>query len=96
MATSDQTITIEHDTISAWAQERQATPTKQRGTGQSGWDPAILNIVLPGAESDALEPIEWEEWFEHFEDQQLAAVLPAGSGPGAVARIVRRDKVVLG
>ncbi len=49
MATSEQVITINPDTIRAWVEERGGEPMKKRGTGHSTMDPAILAIASPVA-----------------------------------------------
>ena len=64
--------TTDHDTIRRWAEERDGQPAHVRGPGD-GDDAGILRIDFPGgAGEDTLEHIFWDEWFEKFDDKQLA------------------------
>ena len=66
--------TTDHDTIRRWAEARSARPSRVKATGDAN-DPGILRLDFPGySGEEALEPISWEEWFEKFEDQNLALV----------------------
>lgn len=95
MATTDQIITINPDTIRTWADERGGTPMKKRGTGHSSMDPAILEVAFPGAEEDtSLEPFGWDEWLAELAEQELATVLQ-GEGADSTIKVVRKDKVVM-
>ncbi|MGH2840401.1 MAG: hypothetical protein ACRDKY_06210 [Solirubrobacteraceae bacterium] len=70
MASSQQTITTDHEEIRSWAEERGGRPARVRGTGD-GDDPGILRIDFPGgAGEEELEPISWEEWFEKLDGTQ--------------------------
>jgi len=95
MATSEQTITINPDTIRSWAQERDGAPMRKRGTGHSSMDPSILGMVFGGAEDRSLEPMEWDAWLAELDEQELAAVLQGEGADGSTIKIVRRDRVVM-
>ena len=94
MATSQSTTTTDHDEIRRWAEEREGQPASVKGTG-GGDDPGILRIDLPGgAGEESLEHISWDEWFEKFEQQGLAAVLQeqkADGEPSTFVKLVSRD-----
>ena len=98
MASSEQKVTIDHDEIRRWAEERDGRPAQVRGTGKG--EPGILRFDLPGgADAQTLEHISWEDWFEKFEAQQLAVVLQehkADGEPSTFSRIIARDKVIAG
>ena len=98
MAGSDDTITTDHDEIRSWAEARDGKPACVRGTGRSEGDPGILRIDLPGgAGRESLEHIDWDEWFEKFDEQQLAAVLQERKADGEEStfiKLVDRKKVV--
>ena len=67
--------TTDHDEIRRWAEERGGRPAGVRDTG-NGDDPGILRIDFPGgAGDDALEHISWDEWFQKFDEQGLAAII---------------------
>ena len=58
--------TTDHDFIKRWAEERGAHPTRVQGT-----DIIRLDFAIDGADEN-LEKIEWSEFFESFEKNQLA------------------------
>ncbi len=94
MAASEQTITIDPDTIRAWVQERGGEPMKKRGTGHSGMDPAVLGLAFPGKDDPSLEAFGWDDWFNELDEQRLAAIL-WGEGAESTIKIMRRDRVVM-
>jgi hypothetical protein len=64
--------TTDHDFIRRWVEERDGWPARVRDTGDDD-DPGIIRIDFPGYEGrDSLERVSWEEWFEKFEDNELA------------------------
>jgi hypothetical protein len=68
--------TTDHDEIRQWAEERGGKPACVQGTGGKG-DVGLLRIEFPGspgAKDDKLQPIEWEEFFEKFDERGLALV----------------------
>jgi hypothetical protein len=96
MATSQETITTDHDQIRRWAEERGGTPARVKGTGNDN-DPGILRIDFPGgAGGESLEHIGWDEWFEKFDENGLAAILQerkSDGDPSTFIRLVSRDSV---
>ena len=67
-------ITTDHDEIRKWAEERGGHPAAVRSThGKEG--AGIIRIEFPDAPNskhDALEEISWEEFFEKFDELDLA------------------------
>jgi hypothetical protein len=64
--------TQDHEEIRRWAEERGGTPSHVKDTG-SGEDIGILRIDFPGYSGEgSLEPISWEQWFEKFDERNLA------------------------
>lgn len=64
--------TTDHDEIRKWAEARGGKPVTVRGTGK-GDEPGVLRIDFPGgAGSDRLEEISWDEWFQKFDENDLA------------------------
>ncbi|HEV2777487.1 MAG TPA: hypothetical protein VGV90_17995 [Solirubrobacteraceae bacterium] len=94
MAGSEQIITLHPDTIRDWVQARGGEPVKKRGTGHSSMDPAVLDIAFPGKADASVEPIGWEEWLTHLDEQELAAVMQ-GEGADSMIKIMRKDRVVM-
>ena len=53
-------------------EERNGSPATVKGTGKRG-QPGLLPIDFPGYSGQhSLEKIEWDEFFEKFESEQLA------------------------
>lgn len=68
---SESKITTDHETIRHWAEQRNGKPAAVKGTGDKD-DAGILRIDFPGGEEEKLAEISWEEFFEKFEQNQLA------------------------
>jgi hypothetical protein len=67
-------ITTDHDEIRKWAEARGGRPAAVRST-QSKDDPGIIRIEFPrapNAKDDNLEEISWDEFFEKFDESNLA------------------------
>ena len=74
-------ITTDHDEIRKWAEERGGRPATVRSTHGRGTARArksgtgIIRLEFPDApnsKDDALEEISWEEFFEKFDESDLA------------------------
>jgi hypothetical protein len=75
--------TTDHDEIQRWAEERGGQPACVRGTGGKG-DTGMLRIDFPGySGDDSLEHISWDEWFEKFDERQLALLHQDETAGGA-------------
>jgi hypothetical protein len=65
--------TTDHDFIRKWVEERGGWPAHVKGTGEGDDDAGLIRIDFPGySGGDSLERISWEEWFQAFEENQLA------------------------
>ena len=85
MATSKQTT--DHDEIRKWVEERGGTPAHVRKTGDDD-DPGILRISFPGYDDDDdanLEPIEWNEFFRKFDDNELSFLYQERTADGELS-----------
>ena len=79
--------TTDHDAIRAWVESRGGTPARVRGTEDDEGE-GILRIDF--AEPDeALEPISWEEFFETFEDRNLAFLYQDETADGQESRFFK-------
>ena len=67
---SESQTTTDHDTIRKWAEQRRGRPATVRATEEDG-HAGILRIDF-GPKEEALEEIEWSEFFRKFDE----------SGPG--------------
>ena len=74
--------TRDHDVIRKWAEERGATPSHVKRTGSQD-DVGVLRLDFPGYSGEgALEPISWEQFFEKFDEQNLALVYEEETAAG--------------
>jgi hypothetical protein len=87
-------ITHDHEEIRRWAEERGAKPACVRGTGGQG-DIGMLRLDFPGySGEDKLEHISWDEWFEKFDERNLALVYQEETSSGQKSnfnKIVSRE-----
>jgi hypothetical protein len=69
---SKSNTTTDHDEIRRWVEEHGGKPASVRGT-ENGDAAGVLRIDFPGgAGTDQLEHISWDEWFEKFDQSNLA------------------------
>ena len=62
--------TTDHDEIRSWVEERGGRPAAVRETGGNG-DAGILRIDF-GDQDEGLDEISWDEFFETFDENNLA------------------------
>lgn len=67
---SQSTSTTDHTAIRRWVEERGGRPARVKATG-SGQNPGILRFDF-GEPDEALEEISWDEFFEKFDENELA------------------------
>ena len=79
--------TTDHDKIRQWAEARAGKPARVQGTGDAD-DAGLLRIDFPEENDDdeRLEEITWDEFFEKFDEKQLAFVYREKTGTGAQSR----------
>jgi hypothetical protein len=64
--------TTDHELIRQWVEERGGHPARVRGTGSND-DTGMIRIDFPGYSGEgSLEQISWDEFFEKFEEKELA------------------------
>jgi hypothetical protein len=86
------TTTTDHDTIRKWAEERNGRPAAVKETGKAG-DLGVLRISFGGA-GESLEEISWDEWFDKFEQNDLAFLYQEQKASGEDStffKLVSRD-----
>ena len=85
--------TTNHDEIRRWVEERGGVPAAVEGTGD-GDDPGVLRINFEnepgGDDDDRLREISWEEFFDAFDENELA-FLYQDEGDSRFNKLVRRD-----
>lgn len=88
--------TTDHEEIKRWAEARKAKPACVRGTGDKN-DIGIIRLDFPGySGEDKLEHISWEEWFEKFDESNLALVYQEETSAGEKSnfnKLISRDNV---
>ncbi|MEJ1161883.1 hypothetical protein [Prosthecomicrobium sp. N25] len=83
-------VTTDHDQIRKWAEKHGGKPAAVDRTHKGG-DVGIIRIMFPDApnsEHGHLVEISWDEFFEEFEDRQLALLHEPDS---MFSKIVGRD-----
>lgn len=92
---SSQTLT-DHKKIRRWAEERDAAPACVRNTRRRG-DIGMIRLDFPGySGAGSLEEVSWDEWFQKFEDSNLALIVQNQTRRGEKSnfnKIVGRDTV---
>jgi hypothetical protein len=79
--------TTDHATIRRWAEERGGKPAKVRGTeDRSGEGILRFDFAEP---DDKLEKISWEEFFQTFDDRELALLHQDKTSDGRVSRFFK-------
>lgn len=73
--------TRDHDTIRQWAEARDGHPALIRTGGKGG----ILRIDF-GEPEDNLEPVEWEEFFQVFDENDLDFLYQDKTESGGTSR----------
>ena len=76
--------TTDHDEIRRWAEKRGAHPACVKGTGGKK-DVGLLRLDFPGYSEKNLEEISWDEFFEKFDESNLALVYQEKTADGEVS-----------
>jgi hypothetical protein len=86
----------DHNQIRTWAEARRGKPARVKGTGGNG-DPGVLRINFPGySGEDTLQEISWEEWFQQFDENNLALLVQERTADGELStfnKLVSRDSL---
>ncbi|KAF0675020.1 hypothetical protein [Profundibacterium mesophilum] len=78
---SETQSTRDHETIRAWAEERDGRPAKIETSGEGG----ILRIDFRDPD-DRMTVIEWEEFFEIFDESDLDFLYQEKTEDGGTSR----------
>jgi len=72
----------DHDEIRGWAEERDARPACVKRTG-GGDDVGMIRLDFPGySGADSLEEISWDDWFDKFDESNLALLVQERTAQG--------------
>jgi hypothetical protein len=80
-AVSEARRTRDHDEIRKWAQARNGHPSRVKSRGEGG----LLRIDF-GKPEDRLEPIEWDEFFQIFDENDLDFLFQDKTADGKESR----------
>jgi len=79
-------VTTDHDQIRRWVEQRGGRPATVKRT-ERDHHPGILRIDFPGfSGEDSLEEVDWDSWFETFEDRELAFLYQDKTSDGKESR----------
>lgn len=82
--------TTDHNTIRRWIEERGGRPATVRGTERGSEEAGILRVDFPGrGEEQKLESLEWEEFFDKFEEADLAFLYQDKTKDGNTSRFFK-------
>jgi hypothetical protein len=87
-------VTTDHEQIRKWAEARGGHPADVKGTGGKG-EAGILRIDF-GPPEEKLEEIAWDDFFEKFDEADLAFLYQDKTADGKTSRFhkfVARDNV---
>jgi hypothetical protein len=82
--------TTDHDEIRTWAEDHGGRPAAVKRTHKGG-DVGIIRIMFPDApnsEHDALTEISWDEFFQEFDQRDLALLYEDDS---LFSKLIGRD-----
>lgn len=86
--------TTDHEQIRRWAESRGGHPAAVKATHTAD-DAGILRIDFPGYSGEkSLEPISWDEFFDKFDNSNLAFLYQEETKDGARSnffKIVSRE-----
>lgn len=86
-------VTTDHDTIRAWAERRGGRPATVKSTGRGNEDAGILRLDFDPPDQ-GLEEISWDEFFDKFDEAELAFLYQDKAAGGKTSRFhkfVSRD-----
>ena len=76
--------TTNHDTIKAWVEERGGRPAKVETNDDANG--GILRIDFAGGDDEKLDHISWGEFFEIFDENDLAFMYQDETAKGEASR----------
>jgi hypothetical protein len=77
--------TTDHETIRQWAEKRGAIPATVEGTERGDEEVGLLRFDFK-PKDDNLEPVDWDAFFDKFEESELAFLYQDKTAGGKVSR----------
>lgn len=85
-------ITTDHDFIRRWVEQRGGCPAAVKRTSRAG-DAGIIRIDYPGySGQQSLRKISWDEFFQKFDDNELAFLYQEDTARGQQSRFSKLVK----
>ena len=82
-------VTTNHDEIQHWAESRGGHPASVKATASAD-DPGIIRIDFPGySGGQNLTPTSWDEFFDKFEEKNLAFIYQDKTASGETSRFFK-------
>jgi hypothetical protein len=76
--------------IRKWAEAREGKPARVKGTEDPKKGAGIIRIDFPGySGGDSLEEITWEDWYEIFQESDLAFLYQDKTADGKESRFFK-------
>ncbi len=91
MATSDSKskVTNDHETIRKWVEEREGIPAAVSSTHKGG-EIGVIRIMFPDrGRSDNLTPINWDDFFTKFDENNLKLLYQEKTSDGKLSRFFK-------
>jgi hypothetical protein len=86
-------LIVDHDEIRQWVETRGGFPATVSGTERGSEAAGLLRIDFPGfSGEESLERIDWEEFFEKFDEANLAFLCDQRAGSKFNKFVARRNK----
>ena len=85
--TGSSNTTTDHDTIRKWAEARGGRPATVQGT--AGGDAAGVLRFDFGEKEESLEEISWDEFFQKFDESNLALLYQDNTSDGQESRFFK-------
>jgi hypothetical protein len=82
--------TQNHDVIRQWAEERGGVPATVPGTEHDG-RPGVLRFDFPDFGGARLRAVDWDEWFETFDERRLVFLFQEQVTSGRASHFFRLD-----
>ncbi|HZZ99718.1 MAG TPA: hypothetical protein VFK07_03355 [Candidatus Paceibacterota bacterium] len=80
--------TTDHETIKKWIQDRGGRPAIVKGTQFKGEGAGLLRIDF-GEKEEGLQEIEWNDFFDTFEQKKLAFLYQELTAEGEKSRFFK-------
>ena len=80
--------TRNHDVIRQWAETRRAAPATV-GETREGNDAGALRLNFPGFSENRLAKVDWDTWFETFDDRKLVFLFQERKRDGSTSNFFK-------